>query len=69
MEYKLDHGACIPQRVHTVVISTQHAPDVRPMPVTAVPHTLQVTNETIRAELKSKVVEVHAPMQRRRHVT
>ena len=44
VEYKLDHGACIPIRVHTVVISTQHAPDV--------------SNETIRSELKSKVVEV-----------
>lgn len=24
-EYKFDHGACIPQRVHTVVVSLQHS--------------------------------------------
>jgi len=47
IEYKLDHGATIPIRVHTVVISTQHAPEV--------------DNETLRAELKSKVVEAVIP--------
>ncbi|CAF0846513.1 unnamed protein product, partial [Didymodactylos carnosus] len=24
VEYKFDHGACVPQRIHTIVISTQH---------------------------------------------
>jgi len=28
IEYKFEEGACIPVRVHTVVISTQHSPDV-----------------------------------------
>lgn len=28
VEYKMENGACVPQRVHTVLISTQHAPDV-----------------------------------------
>jgi S-adenosylmethionine synthetase len=28
IEYKFDEGACIPVRVHTVVISTQHGPEI-----------------------------------------
>lgn len=28
IEYKFDRGACVPLRVHTIVISTQHAPEV-----------------------------------------
>lgn len=28
IEYTADGGACIPVRVHTVVISTQHSPDI-----------------------------------------
>ncbi|VDP31830.1 unnamed protein product [Heligmosomoides polygyrus] len=28
IEYRFDGGACIPVRVHTVVMSTQHSPDV-----------------------------------------
>ena len=28
VEYKLEGGACIPLRVHTIVISTQHSPDI-----------------------------------------
>lgn len=28
IEYNLDGGACIPVRVHTVVMSTQHSPAV-----------------------------------------
>ncbi len=28
IEYKFDEGACIPVRVHTVVVSTQHSPEV-----------------------------------------
>jgi S-adenosylmethionine synthetase len=46
VEYDLDHGACIPKRVHTVVISTQHSDDV--------------TNEEIRAALKDQVIKVFA---------
>jgi len=29
IEYKFKQGACVPVRVHTVVISTQHSPDVQ----------------------------------------
>ena len=46
-EYKLDKGACIPQRVHTVVISIQHSEDI--------------TLEQLRAELMEKVVNVVIP--------
>ncbi|XP_001637180.2 S-adenosylmethionine synthase [Nematostella vectensis] len=28
VDYRLERGACIPERVHTVLISTQHTPDV-----------------------------------------
>lgn len=28
MEYKLVNGACIPQRVHTIVVSVQHSEDI-----------------------------------------
>jgi len=44
VEYKLDNGACVPLRVHTVVISTQHSPDV--------------TNEEIRSRLRELVHSV-----------
>lgn len=27
-EYYLDHGACVPIRVHSVVVSTQHSEDI-----------------------------------------
>jgi len=47
IEYALDHGACIPKRVHTVVISTQHDE--------------HVTNEVLRADLLEKVVKVVVP--------
>ena len=47
IEYKLDHGACIPLRVHTVVISTQHDE--------------VVTNEQLRKDLLEKVVKVVIP--------
>jgi S-adenosylmethionine synthetase len=46
-EYKLENGALIPIRVHTIVISTQHAPEV--------------SNETIIAELKEKVIKAVIP--------
>jgi len=47
IEYKNEGGAMIPQRVHTVVISTQHSEDV--------------TNEVIRKELLEKVVKATIP--------
>jgi S-adenosylmethionine synthetase len=43
VEYKMDDGRPIPQRVHTVVISTQHSEDV--------------TNEEIRAQLMEHVIK------------
>jgi len=49
VEYKKENGAVIPIRVHTVVISTQHA--------------AEVTNEEIRADLLEKVVKAVIPSQ------
>jgi len=49
VEYEDDNGAMIPKRVHTVVISTQHAPDV--------------DNDTIRKVLFEKVIKVVIPAQ------
>ncbi len=46
-EYQLEKGACIPLRVHTVVISVQHSEDI--------------TLEQLRAELMEKVVNVVIP--------
>ena len=47
VEYKLDNGACIPQRVHTVVISVQHSEDIE--------------LEEMRRQLKTKVIDVSRP--------
>jgi len=47
VEYKISNGSCIPLRVHTIVISTQHAPDV--------------TIEKIRQELMEHVVKPVIP--------
>jgi S-adenosylmethionine synthetase len=47
IEYKHDNGAVVPVRVHTIVISTQHSPDV--------------TNEKIRAELMEHVIKKVVP--------
>ncbi|OMJ29795.1 S-adenosylmethionine synthase [Smittium culicis] len=47
VEYKNDNGAMVPIRVHTVVISTQHSPDV--------------DNETLRSDLYEKVVKSVIP--------
>ncbi|KAJ1976442.1 methionine adenosyltransferase sam2 [Dimargaris verticillata] len=47
VEYVNDRGAMIPQRVHTIVVSTQHDPDV--------------DNETIRREIKEQVVKAVIP--------
>ncbi|KAJ1649439.1 methionine adenosyltransferase sam2 [Dispira simplex] len=47
VEYANDNGAMVPQRVHTVVISTQHDPSVN--------------NDTIRSELLEKVIRAVIP--------
>jgi len=47
VEYKNDGGAMIPIRVHTILISTQHSPDV--------------TNEKIAADLKEHVIKEVVP--------
>jgi len=47
VEYRNDHGAMIPIRVHTVVISTQHSEEV--------------TNEFIRKELVEKIIKPTIP--------
>jgi len=47
VEYKIVNGATVPQRVHTILISTQHADTV--------------SNEEIRAKLRSEVIEKVVP--------
>ena len=47
VEYENDKGACVPKRVHTVLISTQHAEDV--------------SNEEITKQLTEKVVKAVIP--------
>lgn len=47
VEYKMDGGACVPVRVHTVVISTQTAPGI--------------TLEEIKKELREKIVKTVVP--------
>ncbi|KAJ1551494.1 methionine adenosyltransferase sam2 [Nowakowskiella sp. JEL0078] len=47
VEYKLEAGVPVPQRVHTIVISTQHAPDI--------------SLEDLQKELLEKVVKVVVP--------
>lgn len=49
VEYKNVGGRMVPQRVHTILISTQHAADV--------------TNETLRADLAEHVVKPVVPVQ------
>lgn len=46
-EYRMENGACVPVRVHTVVISIQHSEDV--------------TLEQLRKDLMDKVVNVVIP--------
>lgn len=46
-EYRFQDGACIPQRVHTVVVSLQHSD--------------KVTLEELRSEIMDKVVKVVIP--------
>jgi len=47
VEYKYDNGACVPLRVHTIVISTQHSPDV--------------SNEEIRRGLREEIINKVVP--------
>ncbi|UJR08321.1 hypothetical protein I4U23_012592 [Adineta vaga] len=47
VEYRFDKGACIPLRVHTIVISTQHSP--------------QVTQEQLRDDLLNKIIKPVVP--------
>lgn len=49
VEYRIEHGACIPLRVHTVVISVQHSEDI--------------SLEDMRRELMEKVVKKVIPAQ------
>ncbi|KAI1352312.1 S-adenosylmethionine synthetase [Xylaria sp. FL0043] len=49
MEYKHDNGAVVPLRVHTIVISAQHAPEI--------------STEQLRKELKSKIIDPVIPSQ------
>ena len=49
IEYKMDQGACIPQRVHTVVISLQHSENI--------------SLEKLRKELMEKVVKKVIPVK------
>ena len=41
IDYAFDHGACVPRRVHTVVVSAQHILTIEP--------------EEVRKELMEKV--------------
>lgn len=47
IEYSFDGGACVPRRVHTIVISTQHAPEI--------------TMDELRTALKEKVIKEVIP--------
>ncbi|KAI0097357.1 S-adenosylmethionine synthetase [Nemania sp. FL0031] len=49
MEYKHDNGAVIPLRVHTIVISAQHGPEI--------------STEQLRKELKAKIIDAVIPSQ------
>ncbi|KAI2626218.1 S-adenosylmethionine synthetase [Xylaria nigripes] len=49
MEYKHDGGAVVPLRVHTIVISAQHGPEI--------------TTEQLRKELKTKIIDSVIPSQ------
>jgi S-adenosylmethionine synthetase len=47
IEYRNEHGACVPQKVHTIVISTQHSDGV--------------SNEVIREVLRKQIIDEVVP--------
>lgn len=47
VEYKIDNGSCVPLRVHTIVISVQHSPDI--------------TIEKLRQDLMEHVIKPVVP--------
>lgn len=47
IEYSYEKGACVPKRVHTIVISTQHSPDI--------------TMEQLREEIERHVIRAVIP--------
>lgn len=47
IEYSYEKGACVPKRVHTIVLSVQHSPDV--------------TQEQLHDDLEKKVISVVIP--------
>jgi len=49
VEYRFDKGACVPLRVHTIVISTQHSP--------------QVTQQQLRDDLLNKIIKPVVPAE------
>lgn len=53
VEYKYDNGACIPLRVHTIVISAQHAETLA--------NGQLLTNEEIRRAFKEEIIDKVVP--------
>jgi S-adenosylmethionine synthetase len=49
IKYRFEHGACVPVRVHTVVVSTQHSRDI--------------TLEKLRTELLEQVIKPVLPQE------
>jgi S-adenosylmethionine synthetase len=49
IEYSYEKGACVPKRVHTIVISTQHSPDI--------------SMEDLREQIKKHVIEAVIPKE------
>ena len=47
LEYEFDNGACVPKRIHTIVISTQHDESI--------------ALEDLRQQLKEKVIKPVIP--------
>ena len=44
VEYRLEEGACVPLRVHTVVVSVQHSEDI--------------SLEDMRSQIKERIIKV-----------
>jgi len=54
IEYKFDHGACVPLRIHTVVVSAQHSPDI-PLPELR----KQIQEHVIKPTLPAQLVDTN----------